>query len=444
MPRIDDLKVQEKVFKKKEYRSWDGNLLEKLKLADHANPISPQKTEPPDREPPINTESQRAETSQANENPNRVQLESKSSSIRVQQEFDQGSNEVHQGFTKSSTEVQLKSNKGSNIVQLDANSEVQLGFVTDRVMVQKLISKLGGNEKKIFFYVIHICSIKGSLSTGEILGEELTNAVSTTRNGRETAIKRLSKKGLLKREKGKTGANGTLCLHVNELIKTEALSYLSASASEQTLLSNWAANRVQINGANKVQLESGFPIYSSSINNINTTTKNDDLPENWLTINIEPLKDIGFSTTQLKQLYRLNITTPELIQESIYHFAFGLKNNPKFKEYSKDGKNPLNVLMGVLRRGESWEEPKYRSPQEIAMEKLIAKKKAERERIKQLEEEAYKLALEEWQVTLSQEQLEEIAPSKKSRGNLMPQHVKLSMYFREHIWPQKKGDYLPK
>ena len=32
MPRIDDLKVQNKVFKKKDYRSWDGNLLDKLRL----------------------------------------------------------------------------------------------------------------------------------------------------------------------------------------------------------------------------------------------------------------------------------------------------------------------------------------------------------------------------------------------------------------------------
>ena len=433
MPRIDDIKVQEKVFKKKEYRSWDGNLLEKLKLTDDKDDGAHISAKQGKNKAEKHTQSENKSPNHNTDAPNNEKIGFNKGSNRVQLESSQGSDEVQQGFNKGSDEVQLESSQGSDEVQLNPNIGVQLGFCSDRVLVQKLIRKLGGNEKKVFFYVVDICSIKGSLSTGEIIGETLTSAVATTRNGRETAIKRLSKKGLLKRERGKTGTNGTLCLHISELVKTEALNYLNMHASEQALLSN----RVQQYSSNEVQLGSSSDVYSSSNININTTTKKKELPEIWLDINFESLKEIGFSITQLKQLYSKNFNTPEIIQESINHFAYGLENNPKIRQYPE----PLNVLMGVLRKGQAWVEPKYQSPQEIAQRELIERKKAERERLKQLEEDAYKLALEEWQETLTAEQLEEIAPPKKGRGDFMPQHVKLSVYFRENIWSDKKKDY---
>ena len=436
MPRIDDIKVQEKVFKKKEYRSWDGNLLEKLKLTDDKDDSGHISSNQGKDKAVRNTKSDNKSPNPKTDTPSNGKLGFNKGSNEVQLESNQGSDKVQQGFNKGSNEVQLESNQGSDKVQLNPNIGVQLGFVSDRVLVQKLIRKLGGNEKKIFFYVVDICSIKGSLSTSEIIGETLTSAVATTRNGRETAIKRLSKKGLLKRKRGKTGTNGTLCLHISELIKTEALNYLNMHASEQALLSN----RVQQYSSNEVQLGSSSDVYSSSSNsiNINTTTKNKELPEIWLDINFEPLKEIGFSLTQLKQLHSKNLNTPDIIQESINHFSYGLENNPKIKKYPE----PLNVLMGVLRKGQAWVEPNYQSPQEIAQRQLIERKKIERDRLKRLEEEAYKLALDEWKDTITAEQLEEIAPSKKARGDCRPQQVKVSMYFRENIWPDKKNEYL--
>ena len=88
--------------------------------------------------------------------------------------------------------------------------------------------------------------------------------------------------------------------------------------------------------------------YSSSNSyNINTTTV---LPEEWEQIDITQLISIGFSKTQLLQLFQKQLNTPDVIQESIYHFAFCLENNPKAKAYS----DPLNVLMGVLRKSGAW------------------------------------------------------------------------------------------
>ncbi len=436
MPRIDDIKVQEKVFKKKEYRSWDGNLLEKLKLTDLSDQTSPRKISALDRQASINTESQKLETNQLNDN--RVQSEFNSGSIKARQEFDQGSNGVQQELNQGSNEVQLGPAKSSNTVQLDANREAQLGFITDRAIVQKLISKLGGNEKKIFFYIIHICSIKGTLSTGEILGNQLTNVVSTTRNGRETAIKRLSKKGLLHREKGKTGANGTLCLHVTELIKTEALDYLNTSISEEALLSNWANNRVQIFGVNKVQLESGFPLYSSS--NINTTTTNlKKLSEEWAMIDIEPLSEIGFTTTHLSQIEQQGKSSAEVVQDSIYAFAFDLKYNKK----SATIKGPLlNFFMGIVRNGRPYAPSEnYESPQDMEMRLYLQRKKdIEKARIER-EDEMRKLAFKDWERELTEEDKQSILPDDLRLGrSLGHKQAALSIYFTKEIWPKRRQE----
>ncbi len=100
--------------------------------------------------------------------------------------------------------------------------------------------------------------------------------------------------------------------------------------------------------------------------------------------------------------------------------------------------------MGVLRKGGHWFESNYQSPQEIAQRQFIEAKKTERARLKQLEEEAYKLAFDEWKETLTNQEIESIAPEKKGRADVMPQPVKLNRYFKEYIWPDKKGEYLMK
>lgn len=49
--------------------------------------------------------------------------------------------------------------------------------------------------------------------------------------------------------------------------------------------------------------------------------------------------------------------------------------------------------------------------------------------------------MDEWRESLSEKQIEEIAP-KKGREDIMPQEVKLSLYFIENIWLEKQKVYL--
>jgi len=386
MPRIDDLKIQEKVFKKTDYRSWDGNLLEKLKLTDDVNPPSPQEIKPKDRETTVKREKQKV---------------------------------------------------GKNKASKASTNRVQLGFMVDRAVVQKLISKLEGNEKKIFFHAINICSIKGLLSTGEIIGEELNKTISTTRNGRETAIKRLSKKGLLKRNKGKTGVNGTLCLYVNELIKSEALNYLSTHASEQAFLPN--LEPVQEGGYNGTLLGFNSAICGSKTTNKNNSTT--DLSNMQSEIDLIPLAEIGFTENHLEQIFNQCDYSVEMVQESIYHFAFDLEYNNKAKKIKT---SPLSFFMGILKKHGPYVAPEnYESPQDKAMRIYIEQQKAQREKRETLEKELMKLSFDNWFNTLSEEDISQLLPEDLRSSHLKsPKTAALRQHFEKEIWGAEKNKLL--
>lgn len=156
----------------------------------------------------------------------------------------------------------------------------------------------------------------------------------------------------------------------------------------------------------------------------------------WDEVDFSSLESIGFNKNHLLQIK--SKTTPDIAQESINHFAYSLKYNKKTKEYP----NPLATLITVLKRSEAWIEPNYQSPQELAQLQILEVKKAELERKKTLEDESYKLAFDDWQQGLSKDDIATLAPDHRNKGDLVPPAVKLSIYFKEKIWPEKKKDYL--
>jgi hypothetical protein len=440
VPQLNEIIAnrQKKKFVKKNYRAWDLNGTDNTspeeshqensaphELTDQTSLNLVQKQEPLIDSSVVNTRNTE----------NNIETDknkgSEQESTKIQNSSYIEFNKVQKDSIKSSQEF----NKGSTNVQLNSNFGFELGFNNSLYITKKLIRKLGGNERKLFFFVVNICSIKGTLSTGEIMGEDIDITLDMKRNSRETSIKRLQKKGLLIRGIGKRGSNGVLVLSVPEVVKIEALNFLTNNHAEREMFfSMGQPDRIQNSSQNRVQLESKSALYNSSSNHNKTTT---DLGETWKKINVEPLRDIGFSETQLKQLYSQNLSTPEIIQESINHFAFALGNNPKVKQYPE----PLNVLMGVLRKGQVWFEKNYVSPHEMAQRLINERKRGEIERLKKLEEDAYEMALNEWKNSLQNEEIEKIVPA-KALGDITPQRVRLSIYFREKIWPNQKSQYL--
>lgn len=295
----------------------------------------------------------------------------------------------------------------------------------DRII--QILRKTTGYQKAVMQQITaHIKSLAKTVNTIDIPIDTLSIRIKTTKDITRTSLKRLQKKLILLKEKGERGRLGSTQVTIPHYILKECLNLFTCPPK----------SLYEIGNENGYDNRNDNSVYSSSIYT-NTTTKNIDLPEDWLRINIAPLESIRFSSTQIKQLYTQALNTPEVIQESINHFAFGLKNNQKFKNYN----DPLNVLMGVLRKGEIWIESNYESPQEIAQRQMIEQKKIERERKKQLEEEAFKVALDEWKETMTAKELEEIS-AKDNPNDVTPKNVKITIYFKEIIWPTVKKNYL--
>lgn len=293
----------------------------------------------------------------------------------------------------------------------------------DHETMLDVIFRLTGHQKRIFIFIVDRCMSRGMLSSGVLKGETLVDITSTSMKMVKTSIQRLVGKNLIIREKGKTGRGGFYTFRIMETVRNASIEYKRMIGIENQL----EIKREPIG----VQME---------INTIGRNNKRNSsiLPPEWEELNISPLEDIGFKYTHLMDIYEPGLADLQMVQESIMHFAYGLEHEgAKYKQYS----DLLNVLIGRLRKGKPWYEQNYRSPQELAQIKFLENKKAEIERKKTLEEECFKLAFGEWREGLSTLEIEQIAP-KKGGTDITPQPAKLSIYFKENVWPEKKIEYL--
>ncbi|MFZ0218627.1 MAG: hypothetical protein WAL30_00250 [Candidatus Aquirickettsiella sp.] len=425
MPQLSDLikKRAEKKFIKKEYRSWDlsgtGTVDNSPDIIETG--ISAEKealsTCLKETIAPINsgnvTDNNKDNISDNKQVTNKA-IDNKTDNIQI---------------THIKPVDNIKDNK------LDNCSDNVLDNTENTVFLTDSIRKLSGIQKKIFFYVIDLCSYRGQLQSNPILTNDLAEIANCSFGSAKTSLIRLINKKLIIRKKGQASKGGHIILAITKEIQTAALHAQRFNLNKhKDLYTGNITGNIPGNVLNNVVDNKPLTSSSSNIYNINTTTL--ELPEDWLNINVDPLSEIKFTFLQLKQLYKLAVNTPEVVQESINHFAFGLKNN-KLKDKYPD---PLNVLMGVLRKGDAWIENNYESPQVIAQRQIIEQKKIELEKIKQLEEDAFKLALEVWKKSLSVEELKKITAKKV--GDVTPEPVRISNYFKEYVWSDVKKDYL--
>jgi len=284
-----------------------------------------------------------------------------------------------------------------------------------------IIFRLTGHQKKIFLFITDRCASRALLSTGVIKGETLAEITNTTIKMVKTSIQRLIGKQLIIRERGKTGRGGFYCFKLTDVVRNAAIEYKRMIGIDNQL------------GINKESVVNHLGIKPEHY-----LEKKQSLPDEWISINIHQLEDIGFNINHLADVYETKLADPLMVQESILHFAYGIEyESTKYKQYE----DLLNVLIGRLRKGKPWFEKNYRSPQEIAQSQLLENKKNELERKKKIEDDAFKLALTEWQDGLDQTEIDKIT-TKKGNGDIIPPAIKLSIYFRETLWPAQKKLYL--
>lgn len=272
---------------------------------------------------------------------------------------------------------------------------------------------LRGNPLQIIQYIFERLRKKKEKITDKTTQSEIMKNLEISKDSAKTAMRFLLKNELLERVEFQAGKMGWSRYKIkNELYEELEKAYQKGS----------------INPFNQKGSNNSSSIY------ITTTIKDRPLLD-WDNVDVSPLEHIGLTH---KHLLQLKNNHPDIVQESINHFAYGIKYNPKVKKYDE----PLSVLIGVLRKGEAWVEVNYKSPVELAQQELVERRKSEKERLIKLQEEAYKLAFDEWMTSLVNDDIEKILSNTKKNGDITPQKVRLNAYFRENVWVNRKNEYL--
>jgi hypothetical protein len=308
----------------------------------------------------------------------------------------------------------------------------------NKVATKMHFSSLVGLQRAIIIFLYQECKKIRGKTTNSITLNHIALCMETSSNSIKTTIQRLETKRCLIRKEYKNGRGGWAKYEIPENIFREIVDY----ETDNKLTTKWQQTDNKV--ATKLTTELATTPYSSSIilNNNKTTTTT--LPKEWENIDLEPTNHIGFSKTQLEQLYTTNKCHPDVIQESIYHFAFALKNNEKIKAH----KNPLNMFMGVLRKGHAWIESGYESPKDSALRKILEQKKAETEKRNAMINELFELEFNKWFGGYSEQELETLYYKLNPTGGFkyqgkdhIPSKSILINYFKTNIWPQKQKDF---
>jgi hypothetical protein len=400
MPTIEQLADKtKKKFVKSDYRPW--NYMEEIEKESNENQLEIN-------ESPIQGQ------------PNTALNESKKGQIDIIQKSNRDQSEITPD--ESERESHAQTVKPLKTYKTDIEEKVIYADLSIHETTLDTIFRLTGHQKKIFMFIVERCASRAMLSTGVIKGEVLSEITGTTSKMVKTSIQRLVGKNLIQRERGKTGRGGFYIFSITELVRNAVLEYKRMVGNEEQI------------GTNKASFGNHISVKQKSA----VTDKKHNLPEEWMKINIYPLEDIGFNHHHLLDIYETQLADPQMVQESILHFAYGIEYEAeKYKQYT----DFLNVLIGRLRKGKPWFEKSYRSPQEIAQDELLEARKNGIERRKKVEEEAFKIALAEWQEELDPSELATIT-EKKGSGDIMPAAAKISKYFRDTIWPEQKKAYL--
>ena len=90
--------------------------------------------------------------------------------------------------------------------------------------------------------------------------------------------------------------------------------------------------------------------------------------------------------------------------------------------------------MGVLRKGQRWNEPNYISEKELALKELIAEKRKQKETYDAMINDLFELEFPEWKKKLTPDEIAEIVPEETRNSNFSGAiQASLRTYFIEEI-----------
>jgi len=199
-----------------------------------------------------------------------------------------------------------------------------------------LLMELSGFQQELAFYIISNCISKGALHTSHIGSSFLKNIASNksySSSSIKTSIQRLKEKNIMTNTGGKRGRGGYYVFSITEHIRNAYLainkdtigtqlvhnSTLIGHQQERQLVHdiehNWHTNKDTKASSSS---SSSYNYKENTTNNENLLSPNQqnifELPNEWMSINCERLKDFGFGMPQLKQLFKLDKYSADDIQ----------------------------------------------------------------------------------------------------------------------------------
>jgi hypothetical protein len=411
MPRIDDKTIAEKrPFKKKPYRPW--NLLG----TDDLLPVI--------EKPIIENTGNQLVTNKVPES-KQIEINQISNSIQKETYLESINNQKDTKSVNIVNKIESNSNLISN--QLVNKKNIKSSYkIIDRSTYEE-IQRVSGLQRKILFYIVEDCILRGELNTNPITMECLKMLTNADKHTLKTATQRLVNKSLIKRGNGKQGKGGFAIFYITDEIRNAVIDAKKREALDTALVT---------------KKESIITYSSSSLRTTTTEKKNNEelyteSDSLWENVDINPLKEIGFTKTHLRQIIIDDKLSMDIIQDSIYAFSFDLKKNDK--ERALKG-SPLNYFMGILRSGKPYAPPaNYESPQDEALRIYIERKKEIELKRNHMEEELFQVAYKEWEANLTITDKESLLPDNVKNSHFTAEKIAfIRVYFKENIWPTLK------
>ena len=303
-----------------------------------------------------------------------------------------------------------------------------------------------GLQRGLLLNIYQLCVQRRSEETGPLSLEHLSTNVGTTKHAAKIALQRLHQKGLLETVGFKNGRGGWTNYRLPQTTYQEVLKV----ESDIKVAPNLHQSSTKVTTQPTTQPTPSLSSSSSSLY-INKTTTTGELENDqsakphmnsvWMTLDVSELSEIGFSQTHLIQVAKDAKLTPEVVQDSIRHFAFDLKTNGKGKELRGPA---LNYFMGILRKGFPYAAPEnYISQEAQTMKAYLESKKAEQERRKIVEDALQEIEFKKWSQDLPETEKLSLAPS-GGFGGERARLTKLSIHFQKNVWPELKNKILSK
>ena len=323
-----------------------------------------------------------------------------------------------QSGNKPDTIQTLKSKTGHKVdTQPDTISDTNWTQTSNKPDTNPTFSALVGLQRNMMLFFYSACKIARGRSTEPLTLEHISKSIKTSHGSVKTTIRRLEKKGHIRRIHFKNGRGGWSQYELLEATFREMLQL----ETENKLATNWTQSGNKPDTQPDTQPDTST--LSSSSKYINTTTEDGNSATSFFHLKIpDELKKIGFSENHLMQLKRDSKLPLESISSSLEALAYDLT----FEDVKKKIRSPIGLIMKLLKASEPYLSEKGHEPEEdrLFRECIVRAEKHKIEKDK-LKEKFLDLKFEQWLEPMADEELLKIVqPVGKLKGQFHLQQLK--------------------